>query len=207
MAAVDTAERAPEEALAAHFFAHHDLRAASSEPPIIVRTAERTIEPWRRNLQRIGRRHHVLHVENRAQIAADASAILHADALFRRRSGAGPVNSNPQHHPGRLAAELHLEDFQAVPGSHTGRRVPHPTDHVSSCHRSALKQKKWAHAHSVLHLGSELKIIPRAEPADRSRVRPRSLRRRNLPTGSSLGRIRSGTPPRRCRGLARPGGL
>src|SRR6476619_1591543 len=39
---------------------------------------------------------------------------------------------------------------------------PAPTYVVSSFGRTmALKQKKWAHAHSVLHLGFESKIIAR----------------------------------------------
>ena len=79
---VDAAQPSLEKPLAVHRLAHHHLGAPAGEPAVVVGAAQRPIEPGRRHLQGVRRRHHVLDVEHRAQIAADPRAILDADALL-----------------------------------------------------------------------------------------------------------------------------
>src|SRR5256885_1599011 len=76
IAALDAAEPPSEESLAVDPLTHHDLRDAPGEASVVVRAAQRAIQPRRRNLERIGGRHDVLDVENRAQLAADVCAVL-----------------------------------------------------------------------------------------------------------------------------------
>src|SRR4029079_15014749 len=89
VAPVDTAEHPPEEPLSVDAFAHHELGAPAREPPIVVGVAQRPVESRRRYFQRVGNGHDVLDVEDGAEIAAAARAILHADAVLggRRRPG------------------------------------------------------------------------------------------------------------------------
>src|SRR5215813_3746971 len=89
---VCTGEPALEERLSVDRLTHHDLRAPSREPPVVVRMSQRSIQPRRRNFERVSRRDDVFHVEHGAQIAADMRAIVDAYALFCRRSRAGAVD-------------------------------------------------------------------------------------------------------------------
>ena len=41
-----------------------------------------------------------------------------ADAVFRGRRRARPVDLDPQHHAGRFAPELHVENLQPVAAGH-----------------------------------------------------------------------------------------
>ena len=89
VSAVDAAEGSFEERLPVHRFAHHQLGAPATEAPVISGMAEWSIEPRRRDFQRVRRRHHVLDVEHRAQIAADPGAIVDADAVLAVAAGPG----------------------------------------------------------------------------------------------------------------------
>src|SRR5439155_18348486 len=155
VAALDATEPPPEESLAVDPLAHHDLRDAPGEAAVVVRAAQRAIQPRRRNLERIGGRHDVLDVENRAHLAADVRAVLDAHALLRRRRRPGPVDLHPEHHARRFAPELDVEDLEAAIGGNAAGDLTHLLDDRFGGH----KRKKWAHAHSVLHPGSETKLI------------------------------------------------
>ena len=95
-------------------------------------------------------------------------AILDADAVLGRRRRSRPVDLDAQHHAGRLAPELHVEDFQPVAGRHAaGHRPDLLDDRRFASHGTgftACKQKKWAHAHSVLHPGSRTRNYSTANP-------------------------------------------
>src|SRR5436190_1622992 len=96
-----------------------------------------------------------LHLENRAHLAADVRAVLDAHALLGRRRRPGPVDLHPEHHARRFAPELDVEDLEAAIGGNAAGDLTHLLDDRFGGH----KRKKWAHAHSVLHPGSETKII------------------------------------------------
>ena len=135
LGAVDAAQLALEEPLAIDFLAHHDLCAPAGEAAVVVGPAQRSIQAGRRDFQRVGGRHHVFHIEDGAQIAADPRTILDAHALFRRRPGTRPIDAHPQHHALGFAAELHVEDLEPVARCDPGRRVPYVLDDV--CHFGA----------------------------------------------------------------------
>jgi hypothetical protein len=71
----------------------------------------------------------------------------------------GPVNLYAEDHPGAFAPVLHVENIEPVRAGDPVRNLPYLFDDVAGRHCSyegpgALKQKKWAHAHSVLHPGN-----------------------------------------------------
>src|SRR5262245_57434338 len=141
--AVEAAELSLEVPLAVDPLAHHDLRLAAGEPAEVVGPPERPVETRRRDLQRVRRGHDVLDVEDRAELAADVRAIVHADAVCRRGRRPRAIDLHAQHHAGRFTAELHVEDLEAAVGGHATGDVPHLLDDRFRGH----KLKKWAHAH------------------------------------------------------------
>src|SRR5262245_57708112 len=141
------AERSLEEGLAIHRLAHDQLGAASRETAIVVGPDERPIEARRRHFQGVRARHHVLHVEDRAHVAADVGAVVDADAVLGRCAWTRPVNLHPQHHAACLATELDIENLQTERPGHAAGDGTHLADNVRCRHLFALKQKKWAYAH------------------------------------------------------------
>ena len=132
--AVHAGKPASDEPLTLERLAQDQLRPPSREAAVIVDAPQRSIESRRRNLERVRRRHDVLDVEHRAQVAAHVGAILDADALVRRRRRTRPIDPHAQHHAGGFAAELDVEDLQPVTAGHTGGRLPHLLDHIPRSH-------------------------------------------------------------------------
>jgi len=108
--------------------------APAAEAPVISCVAEWAIEPRRRDFQRVRRRHHVLDIQHRTQIATDPGAIVDADTVFGRRCRPRPIEPDPQHHSARLAPELDVEDVEAVRARHPRRQRTNLFDDVRGRH-------------------------------------------------------------------------
>ena len=109
----------------------HQLRQPSLETPVIRFVPKRSIEPGRRNLERVGlserrgSRLVLLDVEQRAQILADALAVGDADRVFFGLAPVlpwiRPIDDDPQHRADRFAAQLDVEHFEPVAPRHAFR--------------------------------------------------------------------------------------
>ena len=95
----DAAEPPLEVRLPVHRFAHHQLGAPAAEAPVIGCVAEWSIEPRRRDFQRVRRRHHVLDIEHRAQVTDEHLAVI--DALLLGDGDAA-----------RIAMEQHIDHLR-----------------------------------------------------------------------------------------------
>src|SRR5437867_6453822 len=135
---VDAAERTAQERLPVDRLTSDHLRQASGKTPVIVRRSQRSVESGGRHFQDIRRGNDLFHVEDRAHLAADVGAVLNADALFRSGQGARSIDLNAEDHSTGLAAELDVEDLDAVPGRHAAGYRSHPFDHRSEEHTSEL---------------------------------------------------------------------
>ena len=115
---VHTRQPAREVRLAADRLGRHDLREPPGEPPVVRFAPQRPIQPGRRHLERVRLRQAVeqvlVDVEQRAQVATDVLAVFDADRVFglARLAGRRPVEHDPQHPAGRLAAELQIENVE-----------------------------------------------------------------------------------------------
>src|SRR5437773_7180992 len=127
---VDAAELPLEERLPVHRLAHDDFRAPAGKAPVVVGASQRPIQSRRRNLERVRGRHHVVDVEQRAQVAADVRAILDAHAVFGRRRRTGPIDLDPEHHPAGFAPKLHLEQLEPVARGDASRHRPHLVEDI-----------------------------------------------------------------------------
>src|SRR5262245_9694517 len=132
--ALQPGETAPEEPLAVHLLAHHDLRATPGKPPVILDAPQGPIQSGRRDFEGVGARYDLLDVENRAQVATDMCAIVDADALVGGGGRTRPVDEHPQHHPLAFATVLHVEYLQAVARRHAGRCLPDLLENVRAAH-------------------------------------------------------------------------
>ena len=84
--------------------ARHNLRQPAYVPAAVVQVAQWAIQPRRRHLQRVRVVERDVSVEHRAQISADAPAIIEADRLAIRVSGdllifLLPVEEHTKHPP------------------------------------------------------------------------------------------------------------
>src|SRR5829696_1948600 len=120
-AVLDAGDPAGKRALPADRLPRHHLGEPSGEAAIIRLVAQRPVEARRRYFQRVGLAEIVLpelvfHVEQRAQILADALALRDTDAFVRGLdpSGVRPIDHDAKHHADRLAPELHVEDLEPV---------------------------------------------------------------------------------------------
>src|SRR4051812_23251069 len=141
--ALEAAELALEISLAVDLLAHHHLRPASGEAFVVFCARQRTIQARRRHLEGVLPGYHVVHVENRAQIAADLRAFLDGHAVFGRAARSRPVEPDSQHHAGRLAPELDVEDVEPVRRGDACRDGVYPAHNV--CHKRALNEKERAY--------------------------------------------------------------
>src|SRR5687768_18479110 len=88
-AVFDARDAAGKRRLAVERLSRHQLRHPALKPPVVGLVPQRTIEPRRRDLERVLLAEcglpelFLLHVEQRAQVLADALALLDADRLFR----------------------------------------------------------------------------------------------------------------------------
>ena len=139
----------PEERLPVNRFPHHDLGATAGEA-LDNRSAPRSgrSSPGddTSRVYATGTKSSTSSTALRSRLTFDA--IRDADALLGGRRRPGPVDLHPEHHAAGFAAELHVENLQAVAVRDTRGRTPGP---ARQCRlRPAfrvLKQKKWAHAH------------------------------------------------------------
>src|SRR5258705_297988 len=111
---LDAAQTPLERLLVVHRLAHHDLREAAGEPPVVVLAAQRPIESRRRNLERVRGGQRVLDVEDDAHLAVHLLAILDADALLGRGRRPRPVDEHAHYLPLRFPAAHDVPHFETV---------------------------------------------------------------------------------------------
>jgi hypothetical protein len=134
-AVLDSRDPAGERALTVDRRRGDDLRQPSREAAEIGLVPQRPIQPRRRDFERVRVAQRLLSeflfdVEQRAQVLADALALLDADAVFRPFDAAQvrPIDHHPQHHPNRFTPELDVEDFQPVAVRHPFGGLPQSAD-------------------------------------------------------------------------------
>ena len=105
---------------------NHDFREPPRKPPVIGCAPQRPIQSGRRNLERVALGDRLFDVQDRADIAADALAVLDRRRCIgpspplrfvghsRVRVAEGHVDEDAQHPAARLATELNVEDLQIV---------------------------------------------------------------------------------------------
>ena len=155
------AEPALEEHLAVDRLAHHQLGPPAREAPVVVGAAQRPVEPRRRHLQRVRRRHDVLDVEHGAQIAADPRAILDADALLgrRRRARAGRSARAAPSRPPRAGTARRRSRARSVAGDpRPPSSAPVRRRRWRVANRRPLNKKSGHTPTSVLHPGPNPKL-------------------------------------------------
>ncbi|HEX2458065.1 MAG TPA: hypothetical protein VHI99_30500 [Vicinamibacterales bacterium] len=126
LAVFNAGDSSGERRLAVERLARHELGQSAHKPPVVRLVPERSVEPGRRNFERVVLPERRLtqflffDVEDRAQILADTLAILNAHRVFRRfrHAAIGLIDDHPQDRPDRLAPELDVEDFEPVSSRH-----------------------------------------------------------------------------------------
>src|SRR5687767_12231173 len=151
--------------------ARYDFRKTPDEPPIICLVAQRPVETRRRHLEGVlvirNAQGVSFDIEHRAQVVADARAVLDGNPvgrprhrrLFDARGVGAAIEHDPEHHAVRLAPKLHVKDVEPVVCGYALCRVTKAAELIrceqaaaaSRFHagKKAPKTKKWARAHSA----------------------------------------------------------